>query len=175
MWQDYCSNEKWESSYNDTSINLSDVSPCNYEEADTRTLLHTLHQIRNKSRKVCISAVDTDVIVIALSKLYELSAVALEEPWVEFGVSVNGKRIAVHWLAYSLSPSKCGAFPSFYALTRWDTVSSFLGKGNKSAWETWKCYPEATEIFLALSSPVDGVLSDNSISAIEIFICLIVA
>ena len=52
--------------------------------------------MRNKSRKVCTSAVDTDVIVIALSKLYELSAVALEEPWVEFGVSVNGKRIAVH-------------------------------------------------------------------------------
>ena len=35
-----------------------------------------------------------------------------------------------------------------------------------------KIYPEATEVFLALSNPVDCVLSENSISAIERFICL---
>ena len=90
---------------------LTDVSPCNHEEADTRILLHTLHQIRNKSRKVCISTVDTDIIVIALSKFYELSTVGLEELWVEFGVGVNRKWIAVHWLAHSLLPPKCGALP----------------------------------------------------------------
>ena len=51
---------------NDTYTDLSDVSPCNHEEADMHILLHTLHQIRSKSRKVCLSTVDTDVIVIAL-------------------------------------------------------------------------------------------------------------
>ena len=135
-------------------------------------LLHTLHQIRSKSRKVCISTVDTDVIVIALSKFYELSTVDLGELWVEFGVGVNQKWITVHRLAQSLSPPKCGAFPSWYALTGCDTVSSFLGSEKKSVWETWKCYPEATEVFLELSNPVDGVLSDNSIFAMEMFICL---
>ena len=74
---------------NDTSTDLSDVSPCNHEEADTHILLHTLHQTRSKSRKVCICTVDTDVIVIALSKFFELSTVGLEELWVEFGVGVN--------------------------------------------------------------------------------------
>ena len=131
-----------------------------------------MHQIRSKSRKVCISAVDTDVIVIALSKFYELSTVGLEGLWVEFGVGVNRKWIAVHRLAHSLSLPKYGAFPSWYTLIGCDTVSSFHRKGKKSAWETWKCYPEATEVFLALSNPVDGVFSDNSISAIERFICL---
>ena len=135
-------------------------------------LLHTLHQIRSKSRKVCISTVDTDVIVIALSKFYELSTVGLEELWVEFGVGVNRKWIALHRLAHSLSPPKCGAFPSWYALTGYDTVSSFHGKEKKSACETWKCHPDATEVFPTLSNPVDGVLSNNSISAIEKFICL---
>ena len=90
----------------------------------------------------------------------------------EFGVGVNRKWIALHRLAHSLSPPKCGAFPSWYALTGCNTVSSFHGKGKKSVWETWKCYPEATEVFLALSNPVDGVLSGNSISAIERFACL---
>ena len=106
-----------------------------------------------------------------MSKFYELLTVGLEELWVEFGVGVNRNWIAVHRLAHSLWPPKCGAFPSWYALTGCDTVSSFHGKEKKSAWETWKCYPEATDVFLALSNPVD-VLSDNSISAIERFICL---
>ena len=74
---------------------------------------------------------------------------------------------------HSLSPPKCGAFPSWYALKGCDTVSSFHGRGKKSAWETWKYYPEATEVFLALSNPVDGVLSDNSVSTIKKFIGLI--
>ena len=157
---------------NDISTDLRDVSPCKHEEADTRILLHTLHQTRSKSRKVYISTVDTDVIVIALSKFYGLSTVDLKELWAEVGVGVNRKWIAVHRLAHSLSPSKCGAFPSWYALTGSDTVSSCHGNRKKSAWKTWKCYPEATEVFLALSNPVDGVLSDNTTSAIERFICL---
>ena len=87
----------------------------------------------SKSRKVCISTVDTDVIVIALSKFYELSTVGLEEVCVGFGVGVNRKWIAVYRLAHSLSPPRWGAFPSWYALTGCDTVSSFHGK-DKSAW-----------------------------------------
>ena len=105
---------------------------------------------------------------MALSKFYELPTVGLEELWVEFGVGVNRKWIAVHWLM----PPKCGALPSWYALTGYDTVSSFHGKEKKSAWKTWRCYSEATDVFLALSNPCDGVLSDNSTCAIERFICL---
>ena len=81
----------------------------------THTPLHTLHLMRSKSRKVCISIVDTDVIVIAFSKFYELSTVGLEELWEELGVGVNRKWIALHRLAHSLSLPKCGAFPSWYA------------------------------------------------------------
>ena len=87
-------------------------------------------------------------------------------------VVVNRKWIVVHQLAHSLSLPKCGAFPSWYALTGCDTASSFHGQGKKPAWETQKCYPEATEAFLALPNP-DGVLFDNSISEIERFVCLI--
>ena len=94
---------------------------------------------------------------MALSKFYELPTVGLEELWVEFGVGVNRKWIAEHRLAHSLSPLKCRDFPSWYALKEYDTVSSFDGKETKSARKTWKCYPKATEVFLALSNPDDGV------------------
>ena len=103
MRQDYCSNEKWESSYKwYTSTDLSDVSPCNHEEVDTRILLHTLHQIKSKSRKVCISTVNTDVIVIVLSKFYELSTVGLEELWVEFQRWIQGARLLPPFFLRSL-------------------------------------------------------------------------
>ena len=43
--------------------------------------------------------------------------------------------------------------PFFHALTGCDTVSFFSGKGKKTAFQAWKCYPEATEVFRALSLP----------------------
>ena len=92
-----------------------------------------IHQIKNKSRKVYMSTVDTEVIVTASSKFYELSTISLEELWVEFVVKLNSKWIAVHWLAHSLSLPKCVTFPSWYGLAGWDTVCSFHGKGKKSS------------------------------------------
>ena len=44
---------------NDTFTDLSDVSPCNQDIADMRLFLHTFHQIKSKSRKLCIPTVDT--------------------------------------------------------------------------------------------------------------------
>ena len=68
----------------------------------TRTSYY-IHQIKSKSRKVSMSTVDTDIIVIALSKFYELSTVSLEELWVEFVVKLNPRWIAVHRLAHCLA------------------------------------------------------------------------
>ena len=144
---------------------------CGNMKKQTRASYY-IHQIKSKSRKVSISTVDTDSIVMALSKFYELSTVSLEKLWVELVGKLNWKWIAVRWLAHSLSLPKCVAFPSWYGLAGWDTVSSFHGKRKKSAWETLKCDPKATEIFLVLSNPLDRVFSDNSISAIERINCL---
>ena len=80
-----------------------------------------------------MSTVDTEVIVTASSKFYELSTISLEELWVEFVVKLNSKWIAVHRLAHSLSLPKCVTFPSWYGLAGWDTVCSFHGKGKKSS------------------------------------------
>ena len=109
-----------------------------------------------------------------MSEFYELSTGFLEELWVELAVGGNRKWVAVHRLAHYLSQTKCRIFSSWYASTGCDTVFflSFMEKGMKSAWKTWKCYPEASEVFLSLQNPVDGSFSDISISAIERFICL---
>ena len=72
---------------------------------------------------------------------------------------------------FSVATKVCG-FSVMVWIAGWDTVSSFHGKGKKSAWETLRCDPKATEIFLILSNPLDRVFSDNSISAIERINCL---
>ena len=104
----YCRKEKWENCYKWYIDRLKwciTVSP----RGNRRTFLHTLHQI-NKSKKVCISAVVTVVIVIVLLKFCKLSTAGLEELWLEFGVGVNQKWITVHWLEHSMSLPKWGAF-----------------------------------------------------------------
>ena len=63
-----------------------------------------------------------------MSRFYELSTVGLGELWIEFEVVVNRKWIVVQELAHSLPLPKCGAFPSWYALTGCDTASSFMDK-----------------------------------------------
>ena len=40
----------------------------------------------------------------------------------------------------------------FHAFTGCDTVSSFGGRGKKTAWETWKAYEDVTPVFSALTA-----------------------
>ncbi len=41
----------------------------------------------------------------------------------------------------------CTTFPVFHAFTDCDTVSAFCGIEKRTAWKTWKVFPEATEAF----------------------------
>ena len=47
-----------------------------------------------------------------------------------------------------LGAKKCLALPMFHAFTGCDTVSSFSGRGKKTAWETWNVFPEVTDAFI---------------------------
>ena len=46
-----------------------------------------------------------------------------------------------------MGPRTCMALPVFHSFTGCDTVSSFGGRGKKSAWNTWQVYPEVTGAF----------------------------
>ena len=37
--------------------------------------------------------------------------------------------------------------PMFHAFTGYDIVSAFCGRGKKTAWNTWKVYPEVIKAF----------------------------
>ena len=68
----------------------------------------------------------------------------IEEFWVFFGTGVNRRVFAIHEIVSSLGSNRSGALPMFHAFTGCDTVSSFLCKGKKSAWQTWIHFDDVT-------------------------------
>ena len=61
---------------------LSDLSPCRQEEADTRMMLHLHHAADHGHTKAYLRTVDSDVVVLATHFFHDLG---LSELWIGFG------------------------------------------------------------------------------------------
>lgn len=116
------------------------VSPCNHGEADTRMFLHAKHAALGGSRSINIVSSDTDVVVIGVAVLEDLNVDAL---WVKFGKGKDLQWIPIHDIVRSLGP-RSKALPFFHAFTGCDTVSAFVGKGKKTAWQAWNVFENVT-------------------------------
>lgn len=123
---------------------LTSLTPCNHEEADSRILKHGHHSI-------VIRTVDTNVVVLAVSVVQELQPEV--ELWVAFGTRQRFRYLAAHEIAARLGRDKACALPMFHALTGCNTVSSFVRHGKKTACAVWTVLPELTEALLLSSAP----------------------
>ena len=149
---------------------ISLISPCTHEEADSRMLLHVGHAVKSGHRSIMIQTVDTDVVVLAVAVAQTLPPE--NELWLAFGTGKNFKYIAAHNIATGLGPEKACALPLFHALTGCDTVSSFNGHGKKTAWAVWAVFPELTHALLKVSvAPTD--IPRDVLATIERFIILL--
>ena len=66
--------------------------------------------------------------------------------------------------------------PFFHALTGCDTVSSFGGRGKKTAWESWKACDEVTDItaaFCALAAIPNPSIVDDYMDTLGRFVVLL--
>ena len=79
--------------------------------------------------------------------------------------------LPIHKIASSLTTKQREGLPFFHALTGCDTVSFFSGRRKKTAFQAWKCYPEATEVFRALSLP-QTILSEQQFRVLERFVVI---
>ncbi len=75
------------------------------------------------------------------------SKIAPDEMWVAFGVKSSFRYIAIHEMVASMNLTQCLTLPVFHAFTGCDTVSFFAGRGKKTAWVTWRSFPEVTSAF----------------------------
>ena len=82
-------------------------------------------------RKVAIRTVDTDDVILSVASFN----INPDELWIALGTGSSFWYIAVYQLAAAMNPRQCATLPIFHALTGCDTVSSFAGRGKKTAWE----------------------------------------
>lgn len=148
---------------------LHDLSPCSHEEADTRMILHAKNAVQNGFSRVVIKTVDTDVVVLAVSFVHRI---AVDELWIAFGTGKHFRYIPAHKIAALLGKDKCTALPVFHAVTGCDTTSSFVGKGKKSAWDTWDAFPDVTCAFNQLAS-TPAIIPCTCLEVIERFVILL--
>lgn len=90
--------------------------------------------------------------VLSVSAFIALSH-QLEQLWVTFGTQRRYRYIPIHVIAEQLWPSKTAAMSDFHALTGCDTISSFFGKGKKTARTCWQSLPDLTVALQALVHP----------------------
>lgn len=148
-------------------IDKAGLAPCNHEEADTCIFVHARHASLN-GMKILIRTVDTDMVILAIAFAKKLE---VEELWVAFGVRKHLHYLLIYKIASCLTTQQCEGLPFFHALTGCDMVSYFSGKGKKTAFQAWKCYPQATEVFRALSLP-QIILSEQQFRVLERFVVI---
>ncbi|ELU07992.1 hypothetical protein CAPTEDRAFT_216620 [Capitella teleta] len=151
-----------------TSENISAISPCTHEEADTRVILHLHDAVQKGLKTAMIRTVDTDVVIIAASAFTTIKPAKL---WIAFGSGRNFRHLPVHEIVNCLGFSRCSSLPLFHAMTGCDTVSAFYGRGKRTAWETWQSYPEVTEAFQKCVS--SDTVSKTCMSLLERFVILL--
>ena len=148
---------------------LTNLSPCLHEEADTRLLLHAADAVKKGHRKLCVCTVDTDVVVNAIAMFNQINP---DELWLAFGAGSNFRYIPNHEVVSGMDPRNCVVLPVFHAFTGCDTVSSFSGRGKKTAWKIWQVFSDVAEAFEHLLLMVDDV-SDPVMSVLERFVVLL--
>lgn len=115
-----------------SSADFPFIMPCNYEEADTRLIIHACDAASKGHKKLLIRTVDTCVVVLSVANIAKLG---VEEMWIAFGIGQHFRYLPAHTTASSLGPQKAMALTGLHSFTGCDTISSFAGKGKKSAWD----------------------------------------
>lgn len=108
---------------------------------------------------------------LILMQWYRCCFIQADEVWIAFGVGSSFRCIAVHEIVSTLSASECKNLPVFHAFTGCDTVSTFTGRGKKTAWQVWKAYQAVNGAFNELLSiPIE--ISEKSMLLLERFVVL---
>ena len=108
---------------------LSNLTPCSQEKADTRFILHAADAVAQGKRRISFRTVDTDVVVLAATFF---SLMKPDEMWIAFSIGKNFRFIPIHKIVSLLTPKICYSLLAFHAFTGCDTASSFGGRGKNS-------------------------------------------
>ena len=130
---------------------------CNHEEAYTRLIVYSQDAslLSNFSNSIIfmVHTVDTDVVVSLIGKFdYLINLCEQVNIWVAFGTGKTFAYYHINAICEDLGYERSIALLVFHSFTGCDTTSTFYGKGKKSAWEAWNCYPDVTQAFAYVHS-----------------------
>ena len=93
--------------------------------------VHVLDGMNCGFKILMIRTVDTDIVVLAVAKIYDPSN--LEELWIAFGTGKDFRYLPIHEMSRALGPQMAKGLPFIHAFTGSDTTSYFANYGKKSA------------------------------------------
>ena len=162
---------KGENAISIKSKSLEGVAPCSHEEADSRIFVHARDETLQSSESIVIEANDT-VVIIAVATLPSLQGLGLQTMWIPFGQGASARWIPVHDIVSAIGSEKTSGILYFLAFhTGCDVVSSFHGKANKSAWQTWDVCGDVSATFKKLSN-CPAEVSDDDLQKLEEFVVI---
>ena len=129
--------------------------------------VHVKKMANSGQQKAIIKTVDTDVVIIALAPFSELN---LEELWIAFRTGKDRHWLPIHKYATKLGEQTCSGLLFWYSFTGCDIIA-FPGKRKKTAWETWRSYPEVTEVFARLLNAL-ATIAECDFAVLEGFVVL---
>ena len=98
---------------------LSNLTPCTQEEADTRLILHATDAVAQGKRRVSVCTVDMNVVVLAATFRSQMK---LDEMWIAFSTGKNFCFMPIYEIVSLLTPKICSSLLAFHAFTDCDTV-----------------------------------------------------
>lgn len=90
------------------------------EEADLRTVLHTLHATKDGSKRLVVLSSDTDVFILFLYHWSELKLEGLEELWVKADTGDSSRYVPIHDLAEQIGQGLYQVLLAVHILTECD-------------------------------------------------------
>ena len=92
------------------SLGLCSKPNCNHEEADTRIVVHLLHDLEHGMKTIKVRTGDSDVVTILL-----ISVQPSADIWVAFGTGKNFRFYSINAICASIGESRARALPVFHA------------------------------------------------------------
>ena len=167
--------------YNDTILTsdkalmkCTDITNCISEEADQRSVRHTINCVKMGYSTIVVCTRDTGVLLLPLSVVPHFKEFCPKIPdiYCRFEVGRELRFYNINKMSSQISDETCKALPFFHSFTGCDTVSSFFNHSKAKFGDCWmnaQNKPALDNIFQQYSNcPMD--ISASELRTLELFV-----
>eukprot|EP00116_Pleurobrachia_bachei_P000461 sb/3460723/ len=124
--------------------NLSELQPCDHQEADTRTVLHAIELLREYD-SVTIRANDTDILIICVGFIPRIPKT--KNILLQFGALKKPYILSSRRIAETIGARAAYGLPMLHAISGCDYIPNFYYKGKAKWWNNFTKDPSIAKVF----------------------------